>query len=89
MSSSRSRYPKSPSRREALNSELNEHTQRIKELMVADLTILEEENEVLKSKCMKVAELEAKVELVLRNNEELFKENHKLAALVEEKISEN
>ena len=37
--------------------------------MLADITILEEENNLLKMKCLKVEELEEKVELVLRNNE--------------------
>lgn len=69
MSSSRYRNVRSPNRREALNEELNEHTQRIRELMIADLTILEEENNALRIKCLKVEELEEKVGLVLRNNE--------------------
>ena len=54
---SRARNIRSPDRREALNQELNEHTQRIRDLMVADLTILEEENATLKAKCLRVEEL--------------------------------
>ena len=39
-------------------------------------------------KCLKVEELEEKVALVVRHNEELFSENQKLALLVEDKIAE-
>ena len=60
--------PERSPRREYLNSELDEHSHRIKELLRADLNILEEENAILKSKCKKVGELESKVELILRQN---------------------
>jgi hypothetical protein len=36
--------------------ELDEHTNRIKELLRADLIMLEEENAILKAKCKKVGE---------------------------------
>jgi hypothetical protein len=47
---------KSP-RRELINSELEEHSNKIKELLRHDLNMLEEENAVLKAKCKKVGEL--------------------------------
>jgi hypothetical protein len=40
-----------------ISSELDEHSHRIKELLRADLTMLEEENTLLKVKCKKVGEL--------------------------------
>lgn len=73
---------KSPPRREAINKELDQHTNRIKELMQQDYILLEEENTQLKLKCVKVNELESKVELVLKTNEQLFLENEKLGKLV-------
>lgn len=38
-----------------LNSELEEHSNKIKELLRHDLNMLEEENAILKVKCKKVA----------------------------------
>lgn len=55
-------------RREILASELDGHANRIKELLKTDLTMLEEENAILKLKCKKVNELEGKVEMILRQN---------------------
>lgn len=52
----RSGLERSP-RREAITSELDEHSNRIKELLRADLIMLEEENAILKAKCKKVGEL--------------------------------
>lgn len=43
--------------------------------MQQDYILLEEENAQLKVKCMKVHELQDKVELVLKSNEQLFVEN--------------
>ena len=40
-----------------------------------ELSLLEEENEILKQKCMKVADLEVKVEKVLHQNQQLLSEN--------------
>ncbi len=48
-------------RRENITNELDEHSNRIKELLRADLIMLEEENAILKAKCKKVGELEEKV----------------------------
>jgi len=62
---------KSP-RRDILNSELEEHSNKIKELLRQDLNMLEEENAVLKAKCKKVGELEERVEIVLRQNSDLL-----------------
>lgn len=43
---------------------------------------LEEENAILRTKCKKVAELEEKVELVLKHNSQLLVENEKLSKLL-------
>ena len=40
-----------------LNSELEEHSNKIKELLRHDLNMLEEENALLKTKCKKVNDL--------------------------------
>lgn len=68
------RQERSP-RREAINSELDEHSTRIKELLRADLVLLEEENILLKGKCKKLSELEEKVESILKQNSQLLSEN--------------
>lgn len=62
-------------RRELLNSELEDHSNKIKELLRHDLNMLEEENAILKAKCKKVSELEERVEIVLRQNSDLLAEN--------------
>ncbi len=62
---------KSP-RRDILNSELEEHSNKIKELLRQDLNMLEEENAVLKAKCKKVGELEERVEIGIRQNSDLL-----------------
>lgn len=54
----RATIDRSPPRRENLPSELDDHSNRIKELLRADLIMLEEENAILKAKCKKVGELE-------------------------------
>lgn len=56
--------------------------------MKEDFIMLESENTELKLKCMKVNELEDKVDLVLRHNQDLFIENEKLGKLLDEKIAE-
>ncbi len=43
--------------------------------MQQDYILLEQENTQLKIKCAKVTELQDKVELVLKSNDELFIEN--------------
>ena len=48
-------------RRDVISSELEEHSNKIKELLRQDLTMLEEENAILRTKCKKVGELEDKV----------------------------
>ena len=42
-------------------AELEEHSTRIKELLRADLIMLEEENAILKAKCKKASEQEEKI----------------------------
>jgi hypothetical protein len=74
-------------RRDILNSELEEHSNKIKELLRQDLNMLEEENAILKSKCKKVGELEERVEIVLRQNSDLLAENEKLSKLLHQKKS--
>lgn len=39
------------------------------------MSLLEEENAILKLKCKKVSELEDKVEMVLKQNQQLLSEN--------------
>ena len=51
------RYP----RRDIISSELEDHSNKIKELLRQDLNMLEEENAILRTKCKKVGELEDKV----------------------------
>lgn len=55
--------------------EIEEHNFRVKEMMRSDLSMLEEENAILKLKCKKVSELEDKVEMVLKQNAQLLSEN--------------
>ena len=55
-------------RRDIISSELEEHSNKIKELLRQDLTMLEEENAILRTKCKKVGELEDKVEMILKQN---------------------
>ena len=71
----RTSIERSPPRRPDVTSELDEHSNRIKELLRADLIMLEEENAILKAKCKKVAELEDKVEMILKQNSQLLGEN--------------
>ena len=80
------RVYKSP-RRQLLNSELEDHSNKIKELLRRDLDI-EEQNAILKTKCKKVGELEERVEIVLRQNSDLLAENQKLSKLLHQKKSE-
>jgi hypothetical protein len=47
----------------------------MKEILKSDLSMLEEENAILKLKCKKVSELEEKVDLVLKQNSQLLSEN--------------
>jgi hypothetical protein len=44
-------------------------------MLRGDLSMLEEENALLKLKCKKVVELEEKVEMVLKQNVQLLSEN--------------
>lgn len=81
------RVYKSP-RRQLLNSELEDHSNKIKELLRRDLDMLEEQNAILKTKCKKVGELEERVEIVLRQNSDLLAENQKLSKLLHQKKSE-
>jgi hypothetical protein len=62
----------SPRREVPVSSEVEEHSNRIKELLRADLIMLEEENAILKAKCKKVTELEDKVEMILKQNSQLL-----------------
>ncbi len=55
------RPERSPVRRDDINYEIDEHSNRIKELLRTDLAMLEEENAILKAKCKKFSELEDKV----------------------------
>ena len=50
--------------------------------------MLEEENAILKAKCKKVAELEEKVEMVLKQNSQLLSENERLSKLLHQKKQE-
>ena len=66
----------SPPRRDInVVSELDEHSNRIKELLRADLIMLEEENAILKAKSKKVPELEDKLEILQKQNSQLLNEN--------------
>ena len=47
----------------------------IKEMLRSDIQGLQEENSKLKSKCIKMGEMENKIEMVLRQNSELIGEN--------------
>lgn len=75
-------------RRDVISSELEEHSNKIKELLRQDLNMLEDENAILRSKCKKVGELEDKVEMVLKQNSELLAENEKISKLLHQKKSE-
>ena len=79
---------RSPNRRDIISSELEEHSNKIKELLRQDLTMLEEENAILRTKCKKVGELEDKVEMILKQNSELLAENEKISKLLHQKKSE-
>lgn len=68
-----------------VGSELDDHSNRIKELLRADLIMLEEENAILKAKSKKVGELEEKVEMVLKQNSQLLSENERLSKLLHQK----
>ena len=72
-------------RRENLTSELDDHSNRIKELLRADLIMLEEENSILKAKCRKVGELEEKVEMILKQNSQLLTENERISKHLHQK----
>ena len=50
--------------------------------------MLEEENHILKLKCVKVSELQEKVDLVLKQNAQLLSENEKLSRILHQKNSE-
>lgn len=78
----------SPKREVNVSSEVEEHSNRIKELLRADLIMLEEENAILKAKCKKVAELEDKVEMILKQNSQLLSENERLSKLLHQKKQE-
>lgn len=71
-----------------VGSELDDHSTRIKELLRADLIMLEEENAILKAKCKKVGELEEKVDMVLKQNSQLLSENERLSKLLHQKKQE-
>jgi acyl transferase domain-containing protein len=71
-----------------ITSELDDHSNRIKELLRADLIMLEEENAILKAKCKKVGELEEKVEMILKQNAQLLSENERLSKLLHQKKQE-
>ena len=75
-------------RRDIISSELEEHSNKIKELLRQDLTMLEEENAILRTKCKKVGELEDKVEMILKQNSDLLAENEKISKLLHQKKSE-
>ena len=68
---------------------MDEHTARIKEMLKADIRMLEEENALLKTKCKKLNELEDKVELVLRQNNQLLGENEKMSRILHQHKTEN
>lgn len=68
--------------------ELEEHSTRIKELLRADLIMLEEENAILKAKCKKANEQEEKIEMVLKQNSQLLSENERLSKLLHQKKQE-
>lgn len=51
--------------------------------------MLEEENAILKLKGRKVAELEEKVEMVLKQNAQLLTENEKMSRFLHQQKSEN
>ena len=68
----RASLERSSPRRPDITSELDDHSNRIKELLRADLIMLEEENAILKAKCKKVVELEEKVEMILKQNSQLL-----------------
>lgn len=51
--------------------------------------MLEEENAILKLKGRKVAELEDKVEMVLKQNAQLLTENEKMSRFLHQQKSEN
>ena len=59
----------------------------MKELLRTDLSMLEEENAILKLKCKKVSELEEKVELVLKQNSHLLTENEKMSRYLHQQKS--
>lgn len=71
-----------------ITSELDDHSNRIKELLRSDLIMLEEENAILKAKCKKVGELEEKVELILKQNSQLLSENERVSKLLHQKKQE-
>ncbi len=51
--------------------------------------MLEEENAILKLKCVKVSELQEKVDMVLKQNAQLLSENEKMSRLLHQQKSEN
>lgn len=69
-------------------AEFEEHSTRIKELLRADLIMLEEENAILKAKCKKASEQEEKIEMVLKQNSQLLSENERLSKLLHQKKQE-
>ena len=52
------------------------------------MTLLEEENAILKAKCKKVNELEDKVDTILKQNSQLLGENERLSKSLHQKKSE-
>ena len=79
----------SPPRRDInVVSELDEHSNRIKELLRADLIMLEEENAILKAKSKKVPELEDKLEILQKQNSQLLNENERISKMMHQKKHE-
>ena len=78
----------SPRREVNVTSELDEHSNRIKELLRADLIMLEEENAILKAKNKKMPELEDKVEILQKQNSQLLSENERISKLLHQKKHE-
>lgn len=75
----------SPRKQININSELDDHSNRIKELLRADLIMLEEENAILKAKNKKLPQLQDKAEILQKQNSQLLSENERLSKLLNQK----
>ena len=65
-------------------SELDQQL-HLKEMLRSDIQALQDENSKLKSKCIKMGEMENKIEMILRQNSDLIGENEKISRLLHEK----